>query len=421
MSKFKFTFAKEDGPLRFLRTTERNFNVVKKITKKIQSPKIGFIDEESLLPGAVEHTEFIGKLELPDHKSTQNRLEFKPLIFQKPLLKPNLRSQGVDLYYRLSNHNRELIATQGVNGTLIFKAVINDTGSYSFILFKPIDREPSANLIINENLNPLEIGDFIDLDNLSGWELKHKILNNQPISELSQKIKTNINEIYQVTFYYKNNPANEKNNSPIDVYWNNEHLTRLDNTSILVKGYTFSVLSNNEKFSRLRFVCADDVSIKNLLSNISVLSRAQSNIPIVLGFALIDTEDMEDIMEGNFKINITATPSLELNNHLPIDIVLDEKNIYQTIVIHKQSISGNPFVKISLDSIFEMLSVEKYNRQVQIIQREQNGIPTNFYAIKVCSKNNVFSAITVADLQLSFPGGDAGTTVFFRNVTIDEN
>ena len=53
------------------------------------------------------------------------------------------------------------------------------------------------------------------------------------------------------------------------------------------KGYTFSVLSNDEKFSQLRFVCADDASIKNLISNISVLSRAQSNIPIILAFSFV--------------------------------------------------------------------------------------------------------------------------------------
>lgn len=422
MSKFKFTFTKEGSPLRFVSTTEKNSNVVKKITKKIQSPKVGFIDEESLLPGAVEHTEFIGKLELSDHKSTKNRLEFKPLIFQKSLLKLNLRSQGIDLYYTLSNHNRELIATQGANGDLIFKAIINNTGSYSFILFKPIDRERAPNLIINENFNTniFEMDEIIDLHNIPGWELKHKNSNNQPISELYQKIKTNINEIYQITFYYKNNQIEEKNTPPIDVYWNNEHLTRLDSTSMRAKGYTFSVLSNDEKFSQLRFVCADDASIKNLISNISVLSRAQSNIPIILAFSLIDIEGMENLMEGNFEINITATPSLELNNHLPIDIVLGEKNIYQTIVINDESINNNPLAKINLDSIFEMLNVEKDNRQVQIIQREQDGIPTNFYAIKVSSKDNDFSPITVADLQLSFPGGDAGTTTFFRTVAIDE-
>ncbi|MCS5708925.1 hypothetical protein CC99x_008430 [Candidatus Berkiella cookevillensis] len=422
MSKFKFTFAKEAEPLRFLPTTAKNFKVIKKITKKIQSPKAGFIDEESLLPGAVEHTEFIGKLELSDHKTTKNHLEFKPLIFQKSLLKFNLRSQGIDLYYTLSHHNRELIATQGANGALVFKAVINDTGSYSFILFKPIDRERSLNLIVNENFNTslFEMDGAVDLNNVSGWKLRRKALNNQSISELYQKIKTNINEMYQVTFYYRNNQIKETNTPPIDVYWNNEHLVRLDNTSTRAKGYTFSVLSNTEKFSQLRFVCADDASIKNLLSNISVLSRAQSNIPIVLAFALTNIEDMENILEGNFKINITATPSLELNNHLPIDIVLDEKNIYQTIVINDESISNNPFAKINLDSIFEMLNVEKDNRQVQIIQREQDGIPSNFYAIKVSSKDNDFSPITVADLQLSFPGGDAGTAVFFKNVAIDE-
>lgn len=421
MSKCKFTIPKDDDLLNFSqKPAKTNGDKGSEIIKKIQSPKAGYIDEESLLPGTVEHNaEFTNQLEIPDINIASGHFEFKPLILQESLLNLNLRSHGTDLYYALCDNNRELVATKGANGPLVFKASLNDSGTYSFTLFDTLDRERLPNLIVNENFSTpqFEVEEAKDVNSLPGWELSHGPLNDKSISELHQKLETNSNQMYQVTFYYGNNRIGEVNNHPIDVYWNNDHLTRLDNTSIRSKGYTFSVLSNAEKFSQLRFVCADDSYIKNSLSNISVISRAQSSMPIVLAFILMGAED---IFEGDFKINITATPSLELNNHLPIDIVFDEENIYQTIVINDESMGDDPFAKINLDSIFETLSVEEDNRLVQIIQREQGGIPTNFYEVQVSSKGNDFSPITVADVQLSFPGGDAGVNVFFKNVSIDE-
>lgn len=381
----------------------------------IDTPNIGFIDEESLLPGAMEPKDFNGLLDIEG----KGKPQFKPLVKQDKLIGLNLTSHGQPLYYTLNDDQTELNASRGANGPIVFTAILLNDGTYSFKLFDNIDREQQPNLINNGNF---EGSQYICQDKQKclltpGWELLNHVNDSGRYSEYQQSINTSGDQMYQVTFYYSAHKASKKEVHPIKVFWNRDHLMTLDQSKTDSHGYTFSVLGNDNEPSQLRFICQDDEIIRNYLSNISVMSRAQSTVPIILAFTLMGLD--ETLFESEFKINVTTTPPLEINNESPIDVMF-EQSVYQTIVITDENKSSDPFAKINLDSVFESLNVAEDDRVVQIVQREEDGIPTNVYEVQVSDRNNDFSPITVADVKLSFPGGDAGLSIFLKNIHIDE-
>lgn len=379
------------------------------------TPYLGFIDEEALLPGAQEPKALSGFLDV----AMQGTLKFKPLVEQNHLIHLNLTSHDQPLYYSLNEAENELTATRGAHGPVVFKATLLEEGRYNFQLFDSIDREAQPNLISN---GLFEGSQTVYRDRKKclitpGWELLKHLNETAYFSEYQQLVQTKSDECYQVTFYYAAHKASKKKVHPIDVYWNDDKLMTLDQATTGSHGYTFSVLGRDKHPSQLRFICQDDEIIRNHITNVSVQSRAQNTVAIMLGFVLVGLDDQ--ILESDFKFNVTTTPPLELTNDAPIDVMF-EQSVYQTIVINDDNKTEDPFAKINLDSIFESLNVAEDDRVVQIVQREEDGRPTNVYEVQVSDKNSDFSPITVADVKLSFPGGDQGLSIFLKNIQIDE-
>lgn len=375
----------------------------------------GFIDEEALLPGAMEPKDFRGVL------STEHRghYQFKPLITQEQLINLNLTSHGQPLYYSLNDEKNILTASKGANGTPVFKAELNIDGTYVFTLYDAIDRAPQPNLITNPSF---EFTQTVFQDKkrcrvTPGWDLAFHVNEQGRFAEYEQSVNTHMDQLYQVTFYHAAHQASKKKVYPIEVFWDDKPLMTLQPDISQSHGYTFSVIGNRSNKSSLKFACRDEDIIRNFISNVSVLSRAQTTVPIVLAFILLGSA--ESSVEGAFKINVTTTPPLELSSDLPIDVMF-EQSVYQTIVVTDDNVSLDPFAKINLDSIFSSLNVPEEDRVVQVVQREQDGQPTNVYEVQVSDVHQAFSPITVADVKLSFPGGDQGLTVFFKNIHIDE-
>tara|TARA_R110002110_G_scaffold166602_2_gene367277 strand:+ start:27720 stop:29189 length:1470 start_codon:yes stop_codon:yes gene_type:complete len=385
---------------------------------KIATPYVGFVDEEGLLPGAHETTEYCGMIDIDSSESNEDKkhsLQFLPLVQQQSLLDLNLTANGIPLYYTL-HKNKELNASQGANGDLVFKATLEPDGEYRFILFTNIDRTGSSNLIANPNF---ETGDNHipkDIAHLAipGWEVKTIEQKNHIV----QDIHTRPFETYQFTIYFSSNQAKDENMSPIDIYWENEHLIHLDQSDVTTHTYTFSVTGGNQSSSQLKFVAENDNVINQLIKNATLESRAQHMLPILLGFVLLG-EDGERL-ESHFTINVTTTPPLEINNDIPIDIMF-EQSVYQTIIVNDDNkTSTNPLTKINLDTLFDTMTIPEENRQVNVIQREENGVKTNVYEVMISDKTETQDPITVADVQLSFPGGEGGLSVFMRNIIIDD-
>lgn len=381
------------------------------------TPITGFIDEESLLPGAIEAKDFKGYLDIMDSNNNV-QIKMKPLIEQDQLINLQLKSHNYPLYYTLNDEKNEITATQGANGPLVFNASIANDGFYNFTLYNTIDRETQPNLIINgnfENKKHIKKNDTNYLT-IPGWTISKHINVSDTYTEYNQEISAKKDHLHQVTFYYMPNKTNLNQLHPIDIFWNDIKLITLDQNKTESRGYTFSVFGNEKDSSKLKLICHNEEQINQVISNISVISREQSIVPIMLAISIIEENNV--ITDSSIKINVTTTPPLELDNQLPMEVIF-EQSVYQTIVINDEYTGNDPFAKINLDSIFESLEIPGNDRLVQIVQREAEGEPTNVYEIQITDREQAFSPITVADVQLSFPGGDAGLSIFLKNIEID--
>lgn len=403
----------------FACSTDSPSNLVQN-NAKIKS-NIGFVDEEGLLPGSVEATRFCGTIDVGDIDNTNNTetLQFLPLVQQQSLINLNLTSNGIPLYYTLSDNNQELSATQGAHGDLVFEAKLEQNGQYDFSLFSAIDRAGLTNLINNPNFESTQTvytqtKETSDRPTIPSWDTKvvdHK-------NYISQTINTNPFETYQFTLYFSANQAQDKNMTPVDIYWEDELLMHLDQLKLDSHTFSFSVAGGKDSTSQLKFASDNDNVINHLIKNISVESRAQNMLPILLAFMLQDSAG-ENLI-GDFTINVTTTPPLEINNDIPMDIMF-EQSVYQTIIVNDDnSANSNPLTKINLDTLFDTLTIPEENRRVEVVQREENGVKTNVYEVMISDKTEVNDPITVADVQLSFPGGEGGLSVFSRNIIIDD-
>ena len=126
-----------------------------------------------------------------------------------------------------------------------------------------------------------------------------------------------------------------------------------------------------------------------------------------------------DEHHDHFGLNVTSTPSIELSNQQPFDVVFDQA-VYQTIIVHGDNATPHPLATINLDTLFNHMSIPSENRTVQVVQREENGLGTNVYEVKISDNTGHYAPITVADVQLGFPGGEGGLNVFQKNVVINE-
>lgn len=382
----------------------------------ISNKNTGYVDEEGLLPGeGRERALLSGVIELGENSEKKHSYAFRPLVEQHELLNFALTSQQTALYYQMNDDNTELTATQGANGPIVFSASIDgQTGQYYFSLHTHIDRAPTANIIQNphfENKQQLysEAGNEIAIP---FWTLENR---NDGIS-LCQTLDTKTNDSYQLSLYYNANQAQDANMSPIDIYWDEEHLIQLSANTHDSHAYTFSVTGHADKQSQLRMIAKNEDVIESLIKNASLESRAQSILPIILGFCALD--EAGEQLVGDLTVNVTTTPPLQVNNDIPLDIMF-EQSVYQSIVVHDKNTSSNPLTKINLDALFETLTIPTENRQVKVVQLEENGVKTNVYEVMISDKTENQEPITVADVKLSFEGGEGGLAVFLQNINID--
>lgn len=378
----------------------------------LESKNTGFVDEEGLLPGPThDRAVFDGLIELSSTLDGKIGYTFLPLVEQHKLLNLNLTSSQIELYYHLNEEMTELTASQGANGPTVFQATIDATGQYHFRLLTHIDREASTNLILNPNFENIQstYSEGGPVINIPGWELQHHADHQV---ELKQSIETDPNHTYQLTLYYSSNQAKSNKMSPVDIYWGEERLIRLEHSKHDSHAYTFSVNGSEQKASHLKFIAESEDVIQSLVKNATLESRAQNLLPIILGFIAIGENGEQGV--GDFTINITTTPPLQVSNDMPLDIMF-EQNVYQTIIVHDNNTQANPLTKINLDSLFDTLTIPEENRLVEVVQLEDNGVLTNVYEVMISDKTDGGQEpITVADIKLSFPGGEGACPFFFR-------
>ncbi len=374
MSEITFSITMDDENLNF--------------THKTHEESTSFVDEESLMGGTSESRETTGFLPTSTQQNSQS-LEFLPLDQQQALLNLGLKSKGCDLHYELTHNNTLLIATSGDTNIAVFTVYLDQNGAYTFTLHNPIDRAPPANLL---NTNSWTQG----ADNI-----------------VYQEIKTHPLEAYHLSFGHV--PSSQVVN-PIQVHWG-EKLLYTINPDQAAKAYAFSVEGGMGE-TKLQFTGLSEENLTHCLSQVSVTSAAQQKLPIDLGYYVLNNDN--ETTQHQFTVNVTTTPPIQINNQQPVDVIYDQA-VYQTIVVSDQNEAHiTPTARINLDNLFKNLAIPAENRVVEVVQREENGNATNIYEVKISDKNQNLDPITVADVKLSFPGGEGGLSVFQKHIIIDE-
>ncbi|MBS0286980.1 MAG: hypothetical protein JSR17_06775 [Proteobacteria bacterium] len=363
-----------------------------------------FVHEESLLPGTNESRETTGFLPISHSQQSIHGLEFSPLEDQPSLMQLGLKSKGVDLHYELTHNNQLLIATAGDTDVAVFTVYLDQNGAYTFTLHNHIDRAPPANLLTLTK-------DATTNQAIPDWTFIHDT--NKTNFSLFQDINTQPHEAYNLTFHFQPNQTQEPLQD-IQVLWGNKLLYTLSGEEA-AKGYTFSVEGQPEENStKLQFTSqGSEGYLKDAIANISVTSGAQLKLPIDLSYCIFDNEG--NALHHQFTVNVTTTPPIQLTSHEPFDVIYDQA-VYQTIIVNEE----NNQATINLDNLFKNMAISSENRLVEVVQREENGSATNVYEVKISDKSQALDPITVADVQLSFPGGDGGIHVFQRHITIQE-
>ncbi|MCS5711748.1 hypothetical protein [Candidatus Berkiella aquae] len=342
------------------------------------------IDEIGLLPGASEAKTISGILSLSESA------HFAPLSEQTALQDLDLKANGSPLTYHLTQNQQQLTATYGPDGDVIFNAELKPDGFYTFTLNHPIVRTDAPNLAITQE-----------------W---HNETIAENVYKISQLLETEPNKPYQFTLHYI--PSMGLLNQ-LQIYWDHQLLQTINTSQNEARGYTFSVEGNPGSHTLLEIVGTGSHHVSEFIQDVSVTSMAQFKLPI--DFAVV-TESNE---HAAFTVNVTTTPAIELDNQKHFDIFY-EQSVYQTIIVNDTNSNDNPLATINLDTLFKQLAIEQENRLIEVVQRVEDGLATNVYEIKISDKAQPMEPITIADVQLSFPGGNGGMEVFSRHIAIDE-
>lgn len=342
------------------------------------------IDEIGLLPGATEPTEINGVLDL-DYSKTYQSIQFSELVAQT-LPELDLKSEGVPLFYTLTNDQHVLIAKRGANGDMVFKASVTDEGTFEFTLFQPLDRASPQNLLSDQTIK---------------YKISHDFGDHQEIG-FTYQVPTEANHPYQLSFYYS---PTDTENHPIDIYWSNQHLYTLSESIAGWTGFNFPIISGMGETSELKFVTKAETSLEALFQNITILDSAQSQLPIPFHF-------ISDGEVGTFTVNVTTDIPIVAKDE-PFNIVY-EQSVYQNIIVEANK-GSTSLTKINLDSLFDSMHIPPEHRQVEVIHRD-----ANHYAVHISdSSESIHNPITVADIKLSVEGEDHGLDTFFKYVQFD--
>ncbi|MGE3317703.1 MAG: hypothetical protein AB7I18_00235 [Candidatus Berkiella sp.] len=353
--------------------------------------EFSYIDEHGLLPGSSEAKTIMGFLS--DSFAQAGMLHFAPIASQLGLHDLKLKANGTELSYLLDESRQHLIGTVGED-TKIFDAEIKQDGTYCFTLHHPIDRLSAPNLVTDI------------------WQT----VNEENTSRLMQQIETQANLPYQFTLHFL--PGLKGIFDQLQVYWDHQLLQSIKTSEHDASGYTFSVEGAHGDHTLLEIVGIGGAALlTDYIQNISVASTSQFQLPI--DFSVLFTGDDNNVSQSGFTINVTTTPAIEIGNQNHLDIFY-EQSVYQSIIVSDENAKDNPLATINLDTLFKQLAIDHDNRLVEVVQRIEDGLGTNVYDIKVSDKAHAMEPITIADVQLSFPGGDGGMAVFERHIAIDE-
>jgi len=393
---------------------EINFEIAKP-DAALNFSKLSHIDEEGLLPGnSIEAKQTVGLLSGIGQTSIEH-FHFAPLEQQVSLNELHLSSGGVPLQYTLSNDSQQLIASKGEGGDLVFTIDLSAEGEFTFTLHSRIDREPAANRVENQDFQLTNSDENPTLAEVHGWQIQTSTEN---IVEFEQSVPTQANESYQLTFFYQpfqNNHAFEE----IKLYWGGQLLHTILPEHQTPKAFAFAVDGKEgDSLSALKFVgIGENDYMGNYINHVSLTLATQKQLPIDFVF---EAHEQNGEFSDFFTINVTTTPPLVVNSsQLPIDICF-EQCVYQTIVLNDQTADNTPFTTINIDGLFKNLSIPSENRVVSIVQKLKDGTATNAYEVQISDNKTELLPITIADVLLSFPGGDGGLSVFQKNIFIDD-
>lgn len=361
----------------------------------IGDPSPGFVDEHALLPGSVESTQTHGLLNIESSTLDDLWVRFRPIHAQTGLTQSALTSEGLPLIYSLEEDAQSIVAKQGPVGPEVFKAEIIHNDRYQFTLFKPLDQTPEENLI------PSMAKDHQD---------PHS-------SQRLWEIPTFANQAHLLSF--TQNPSDAFiERDPIQIYWNEHLLTELAPTDT-PKNVTISLESALATTSTLKIVGREPQALESEISDLQLINSSMQKMPIEFHF--IAQDSVSSPIQGSFSINVAREVPITLTQAQPSTIIY-EQSVYETIVVN-ESTEDHPFplTTIQLNRLFETLDIDEPNREVEVLQKTQDGQATNVYSINIKDSSSLHAPITVADVQLSFAGGEGGLEVFDKNIHIEES
>lgn len=379
---------------------------------------LGFVDEEGLLPGQHEALETFGSLDI-DFGNTDARLQFSPLTEQNELIQANLSHQGVPLYYQLNESATTLQATQGANGPLVFEASLFEDGSYAFKLHNELDKQSSENLIHDPNFETLAKGVIFMFNQPIGWQKHESSLvplqdskDATPALNVTQQILTEPGAPYNLSFYFG---SDESPDSLVEIYWNDKLVQTISGKQPW-SGYSIGLEGGIDSYSQLKIIAYDlEKPIEQHFHQINLTNASLKKIPLEFEYQLVDEHGVID--SSLLQVQVSSEPPIILDSPEPFNIVY-EQALYQSIIVQTSQDSQTPLTKLNLDSLFNNLHIEHENRQVEVVQLEENGEKTHVYEVRISDKASTSEPITVADVQLSFQGGDGGLEVFQKHILI---
>lgn len=379
---------------------------------------LGFVDEEGLIPGQHEALETFGNLDI-DFADSQAAVQFAPLTQQHELIRADLSHQGTPLYYQLNDTGTKITATQGAHGSQVFDVELFEDGSYAFKLHANLDREQPENLLSDPSFETVDKGPLFMFNQPVGWQ-KHEasvtqILDSQSEQDetiLTQSVLTRPGEVYQLSFYFG---SNEPNESSVELYWNDKLVHTFDGAQPW-QGYSFGLEGGKDNYSEIKLVASQlSNPIQESFHQLTLTSSNLKKLPIEFEYELVENNEVLD--SSLFQVQVSSEPPIILDNSQPYNIMY-EQAMYQSIVVQASHDNDNPLTKLSLDTLFNNLNISQENRQVDVVQLEEDGQLSNIYEVKISDKTGDAHPITVADVHLSFNGGDGGLEVFQRHILI---
>lgn len=368
----------------------------------VELPDLAIIQEQDLMINSLAKTRGLLPIHATSTHSIQQVYAFLPIEQQYSLKSLHLTSQNQPLVYELHNQGSQLHAKQAQTHKTVFTAALEAKGLYDFELHHPIDKPKPVNLL-SSNFKRTK-------------------------SSLYQDISTKAGKIYNLSFYFKPfSTVLALPTSPtlsVELWWAGILIAVIPLLQETLKGYHFS-LEGSQDHARIEFKLSENLQdtqalainaqdIANHLDNASIASEEQPQIRFELGFSnLAGSTDQ-------FPIIINLENELLVSPNTPYTITMDDLSPYKKIVLTEHHILSDlenmPLTVLNIEKIFDQMQIPESHRQVDVEQLAQS----NIYEIKISdSSDKHLAPITVADVELSFDGGDAGVEMLFRYLSID--